>query len=124
MVCLHHRAELLPTLRKILFNQSIGHLNMALYLPGCRKPGYYGESCTLECPQNCQEGHCHITEGTCLGCLPGYIGPTCNTGKDYHFVKPCLFRPVSLFPFLFQKDCSYLRPFYRCIILSTRHSTL
>ncbi|XP_078328383.1 uncharacterized protein LOC111113170 [Crassostrea virginica] len=46
---------------------------------GCRKPGYYGESCTSECPKNCQEGHCHITEGTCLGCLPGYIGSKCNT---------------------------------------------
>ncbi|XP_078328331.1 uncharacterized protein LOC111112065 isoform X4 [Crassostrea virginica] len=45
---------------------------------GCPTLGYYGESCSLLCPQNCQEGHCHITEGTCLGCLPGYIGQTCD----------------------------------------------
>uniref|UniRef100_A0A8W8NSY8 EGF-like domain-containing protein n=1 Tax=Magallana gigas TaxID=29159 RepID=A0A8W8NSY8_MAGGI len=41
-------------------------------------PGYYGEDCSLPCPQNCQEGHCHIVDGSCLGCVPGYKGPTCN----------------------------------------------
>ncbi|XP_065925642.1 scavenger receptor class F member 2 isoform X2 [Magallana gigas] len=45
---------------------------------GCPIPGYYGEDCSLPCPQNCQEGHCHIVDGTCLGCVPGYKGPTCN----------------------------------------------
>uniref|UniRef100_K1QIZ9 Scavenger receptor class F member 2 n=1 Tax=Magallana gigas TaxID=29159 RepID=K1QIZ9_MAGGI len=45
---------------------------------GCPIPGYYGEDCSLSCPQNCQEGHCHIVDGTCLGCVPGYKGPTCN----------------------------------------------
>nr|XP_022309275.1 platelet endothelial aggregation receptor 1-like [Crassostrea virginica] len=45
---------------------------------GCPTPGYYGEFCSTPCPQNCQEGHCHITEGTCLGCLPGYNGPMCD----------------------------------------------
>nr|XP_034322571.1 multiple epidermal growth factor-like domains protein 10 [Crassostrea gigas] len=45
---------------------------------GCPTPGYYGEDCSLPCPQNCQEGHCHIVGGTCLGCVPGYIGPTCD----------------------------------------------
>uniref|UniRef100_A0A8W8NYI3 Uncharacterized protein n=1 Tax=Magallana gigas TaxID=29159 RepID=A0A8W8NYI3_MAGGI len=47
-------------------------------LKGCPTPGYYGEDCSLPCPQNCQEGHCHIVGGTCLGCVPGYIGPTCD----------------------------------------------
>nr|XP_022306982.1 multiple epidermal growth factor-like domains protein 10 isoform X2 [Crassostrea virginica] len=42
--------------------------------------GFYGENCFLPCPQNCQRGHCHITEGTCLlGCLPGYKGSKCDT---------------------------------------------
>uniref|UniRef100_A0A8W8P2M7 Scavenger receptor class F member 2 n=1 Tax=Magallana gigas TaxID=29159 RepID=A0A8W8P2M7_MAGGI len=45
---------------------------------GCPIPGYYGEDCSLPCPQNCQESHCHIVDGSCLGCVPGYKGPTCN----------------------------------------------
>ena len=42
---------------------------------GCPKLGFYGESCSIPCPQNC---FCHITEGTCLGCLPGYYGENCT----------------------------------------------
>nr|XP_034321253.1 multiple epidermal growth factor-like domains protein 10 [Crassostrea gigas] len=45
---------------------------------GCPTPGYYGEDCSFPCPQNCQEGHCHIVNGTCLGCVDGYRGTTCN----------------------------------------------
>nr|XP_034321094.1 receptor-type tyrosine-protein phosphatase epsilon-like [Crassostrea gigas] len=45
---------------------------------GCPTPGFYGEDCSLPCPQNCQEGHCHIVDGTCLGCVPGYTGPICD----------------------------------------------
>ena len=47
---------------------------------GCPSDAY-GESCSLPCPKNCQEGHCDITEGTCLGCLTGYKGPQCNESK-------------------------------------------
>ncbi|XP_052694338.1 uncharacterized protein LOC128172592 [Crassostrea angulata] len=46
---------------------------------GCPVTGYYGEDCSLRCPQNCQEGHCHIVDGTCLGCVPGYTGARCDT---------------------------------------------
>ena len=49
---------------------------------GCPSPGVYGENCSVPCPQNCQEGHCHIVEGTCLGCIPGYRGVTCNDGNE------------------------------------------
>ncbi|XP_078330338.1 uncharacterized protein LOC111113187 [Crassostrea virginica] len=49
---------------------------------GCPTLGYYGENCSLSCPQNCQEGLCHITDGTCLGCLPGYKGSKCDTKCD------------------------------------------
>ncbi|XP_078330397.1 uncharacterized protein LOC111112079 [Crassostrea virginica] len=45
---------------------------------GCPSPGYYGENCSLECPQNCQDGYCDVMEGTCLGCAHRYIGPTCD----------------------------------------------
>uniref|UniRef100_A0A8W8P1F6 Multiple epidermal growth factor-like domains 10 n=1 Tax=Magallana gigas TaxID=29159 RepID=A0A8W8P1F6_MAGGI len=44
----------------------------------CPVTGYYGEDCSLPCPQNCQEGHCHIVDGTCLGCVPGYTGARCD----------------------------------------------
>nr|XP_022307811.1 scavenger receptor class F member 2-like [Crassostrea virginica] len=57
---------------------------------GCPIPGYYGESCSTPCPQNCLEGHCHITEGTCLGCLPGYNGPRCDTKcNDFKYGLGC-----------------------------------
>ena len=114
MVCFRHGAELLPIRRKLLFNKQIDHQNMVSYLPGCPKPGHYGESCASECPNNCQEGHCHITEGTCLGCLTGYIGPTCNTGKEYHFIyNHVSFQPVPLFsihfcnPYIAVKFCQH-----------------
>nr|XP_022305088.1 N-acetylglucosamine-1-phosphodiester alpha-N-acetylglucosaminidase-like [Crassostrea virginica] len=45
---------------------------------GCPSPGYYGENCSLECPQNCQNGYCDIVEGTCFGCAHRYVGPTCE----------------------------------------------
>ncbi|XP_078328505.1 uncharacterized protein LOC144623749 [Crassostrea virginica] len=45
---------------------------------GCPSPGYYGENCSLECPQNCQDGYCEIVEGTCFRCAHQYIGPTCE----------------------------------------------
>uniref|UniRef100_K1Q4Y4 Scavenger receptor class F member 2 n=1 Tax=Magallana gigas TaxID=29159 RepID=K1Q4Y4_MAGGI len=45
---------------------------------GCPIPGYYGENCSLFCPLKCQEGHCNIIDGTCLGCVDGYQGPHCN----------------------------------------------
>uniref|UniRef100_A0A8W8L4G1 Multiple epidermal growth factor-like domains 10 n=1 Tax=Magallana gigas TaxID=29159 RepID=A0A8W8L4G1_MAGGI len=45
---------------------------------GCPTPGYYGEDCSLPCPQNCQEGRCNIVDGTCLGCIPGYTGTACD----------------------------------------------
>ncbi|XP_065925568.1 uncharacterized protein [Magallana gigas] len=60
---------------------------------GCPVTGYYGEDCSLSCPQNCQEGHCHIVDGTCLGCVPGYTGARCD--KECSVGK-------------FGQNCSYL----------------
>ncbi|XP_022308442.2 uncharacterized protein LOC111114445 [Crassostrea virginica] len=45
---------------------------------GCPAPGYYGENCSIPCPQNCLEGHCDVIEGTCLGCSARYRGLMCN----------------------------------------------
>lgn len=45
---------------------------------GCSTPGHYGMHCSYPCPQNCQDSHCNIVDGTCLGCVDGYMGQTCN----------------------------------------------
>ncbi|XP_062567724.1 platelet endothelial aggregation receptor 1-like [Saccostrea cucullata] len=45
---------------------------------GCSKTGVYGENCSLPCPANCQDKRCNIVNGTCLGCLPGYMGEMCQ----------------------------------------------
>ncbi|XP_062621291.1 multiple epidermal growth factor-like domains protein 10, partial [Saccostrea cucullata] len=45
---------------------------------GCQKDGFYGQNCDLECPPHCQEGRCHIINGTCLECTAGWIGEFCN----------------------------------------------
>ncbi|XP_061185184.1 multiple epidermal growth factor-like domains protein 10 [Saccostrea echinata] len=50
---------------------------------GCAKNGVYGVNCDLPCPANCQELRCHIVNGSCLGCRPGWTGDKCD--------KPCPF---------------------------------
>nr|XP_022309955.1 uncharacterized protein LOC111115489 [Crassostrea virginica] len=57
---------------------------------GCPSPGYYGENCSLECPQNCQNGYCDIVDGTCLACAHRYIGPTCEECPEGLYGRNCL----------------------------------
>nr|XP_022307879.1 platelet endothelial aggregation receptor 1-like [Crassostrea virginica] len=57
---------------------------------GCPSPGYYGENCSLECPQNCQDGYCDILEGTCFRCAHLYIGPTCEDCPEGFYGSKCL----------------------------------
>nr|XP_022311806.1 receptor-type tyrosine-protein phosphatase epsilon-like isoform X2 [Crassostrea virginica] len=45
---------------------------------GCRNVGYYGSSCNISCPTNCQERRCDVNTGNCLGCVPGYQRPKCD----------------------------------------------
>nr|XP_022289935.1 platelet endothelial aggregation receptor 1-like [Crassostrea virginica] len=45
---------------------------------GCTSPGYYGENCSISCPQHCKDRRCHIVEGTCFECVDGYKGSTCS----------------------------------------------
>ena len=58
-------------------------LYVFINITGCPSPGYYGENCFLPCPQNCQDRRCHITEGTCLSCIPGYKGAMCVQGNSF-----------------------------------------
>lgn len=47
---------------------------------GCNKLGIFGINCDLPCPTNCKENICHIVNGTCFGCKPGWTGILCRTG--------------------------------------------
>nr|XP_022311199.1 uncharacterized protein LOC111116496 [Crassostrea virginica] len=47
---------------------------------GCSKPGVYGISCDISCPNNCRYKTCHIKNGTCFACVAGYMGTFCKTG--------------------------------------------
>ena len=51
-----------------------------VHFTGCPS-GYYGDNCSVECPQNCQDDNCDIVRGNCPGCKPGLIGPRCDIGK-------------------------------------------
>eukprot|EP00105_Crassostrea_gigas_P046747 XP_019930895.1 PREDICTED: multiple epidermal growth factor-like domains protein 6 isoform X1 [Crassostrea gigas] len=46
---------------------------------GCNRPGVYGSNCGIPCPINCNYNICHIQQGTCFGCKPGWTGISCNT---------------------------------------------
>ena len=63
-------------------------LQLSIAFVGCPKRGFYGESCSIPCSKNC---FCHITEGTCLGCLPGYYGKnrsmSCSQSCHCHITK-------------------------------------
>uniref|UniRef100_A0A8W8NV84 Scavenger receptor class F member 2 n=1 Tax=Magallana gigas TaxID=29159 RepID=A0A8W8NV84_MAGGI len=46
---------------------------------GCKRSGMYGDNCDKYCPTNCKDHKCHIHNGTCYACQPGWMGTTCNT---------------------------------------------
>lgn len=50
-----------------------------MFVLGCRNSGVYGNNCEELCPPNCKENVCHIHNGACFGCSPGWLGTTCNT---------------------------------------------
>lgn len=61
-------------------------------LSGCPY-GKYGENCHLSCPNNCN-GLCDLKTGNCLlGCLDGWLGEKCDTGKIFFF---CVFATVCI----------------------------
>ncbi|XP_078328171.1 uncharacterized protein LOC111117395 [Crassostrea virginica] len=63
-----------------------------LEVHGCSNVGYYGSNCNISCPTNCQERRCDVNTGDCLGCVPGYVGPTCSqVCPDQMYGQSCLF---------------------------------
>ena len=64
----------------------------------------------MQCPQNCQEGHSRITEGTCLGCLPGYKGKLCTkrtTLIPIHVLRIYKCNKITYFHFLIALYSNY-----------------
>lgn len=49
-----------------------------MFVLGCQASGVYGSSCAKRCPINCRDDVCHIQEGTCFDCAPGWLGTVCN----------------------------------------------
>ncbi|XP_078327528.1 receptor-type tyrosine-protein phosphatase alpha-like [Crassostrea virginica] len=50
-----------------------------VFVDGCSKHGVYGSECDTHCPNNCKYNTCHILNGDCFGCKPGWTGTNCNT---------------------------------------------
>ena len=48
---------------------------------GCSTEKYFGEGYCVPCPPNCLSGQCEKMNGTCSGCIDGYVGFTCNKGN-------------------------------------------
>uniref|UniRef100_K1R1W2 Multiple epidermal growth factor-like domains 10 n=1 Tax=Magallana gigas TaxID=29159 RepID=K1R1W2_MAGGI len=63
-------------------------------IAGCNETDMYGSNCDILCPTNCKYNTCHIEQGTCFGCQPGWTGLYCNTVCDdgtygYNCVNNC-----------------------------------
>uniref|UniRef100_K1QFV1 Scavenger receptor class F member 2 n=1 Tax=Magallana gigas TaxID=29159 RepID=K1QFV1_MAGGI len=54
------------------------------YTIGCRKHGVYGSNCDIPCPINCKDNTCHIENGSCLQCEPGWFGGYCNRSMSFN----------------------------------------
>ena len=51
---------------------------------GCQASGVYGDSCKDLCPTYCKDNVCHIQNGTCFGCSPGWTDKTtCTTSMVF-----------------------------------------
>ena len=66
-----------------MFNRNY---NSNLVANGCSISGYYGENCSLPCPQHCLAGLCDSQDGACRSCIAGYTGPKCEEGLCNVFV--------------------------------------
>lgn len=51
------------------------------FITGCNETNMYGRNCDILCPTNCKNNTCHIQQGICFGCQPGWTGLYCNISK-------------------------------------------
>lgn len=63
-----------------MFNYIVKYTCIYIYT-GCNTVGFYGSNCETPCPKNCEDSTCHIQNGTCFTCKPGWIGIQCNSSK-------------------------------------------
>lgn len=52
-----------------------------LFDTGCNNASLYGSECDDPCPMNCKDSTCHIQNGTCFNCKPGWNGTYCKTSE-------------------------------------------
>ncbi|XP_061190757.1 multiple epidermal growth factor-like domains protein 10 [Saccostrea echinata] len=57
---------------------------------GCPESGQYGEECE-NCPPNCQDRFCNMSNGKCFSCQPGFMGDYCNNSCSQNtYGQKCL----------------------------------
>nr|XP_022311198.1 uncharacterized protein LOC111116495 [Crassostrea virginica] len=49
----------------------------------------FGSNCNKPCPNYCKTNTCHIQDGSCIGCKPGWTGRTCNEICVQSFGENC-----------------------------------
>lgn len=71
----------------------------------CKNYSVYGTGCDTECTINCQDNNCHIQNGTCFACRPGWTEDSCETSTNVkllayiHLVFLITCSPFSVSPF-------------------------
>lgn len=68
-------------------------LNLSM-LSACPPLQFYGENCSLPCPQGCQKGLCD-SNGNCFSCIEGYKGLKCDQ-REYQI--QCFWKYLGAFP--------------------------
>uniref|UniRef100_A0A8W8P351 EGF-like domain-containing protein n=1 Tax=Magallana gigas TaxID=29159 RepID=A0A8W8P351_MAGGI len=78
---------------------------------GCSKSRHFGDNCSTPCRQNCLEGRCDVVDGTCLGCIPGYTGPTCNTACGNNTYGPNCAMTCGNCSYFYGEQCHHVTGF-------------
>lgn len=66
-------------------NVNVKHYLKSIFLIGCKNINVYGNNCDIPCPINCKDNKCHVENGTCFGCKPGWIGLNCNSSMVFFY---------------------------------------
>nr|XP_034321715.1 protein draper [Crassostrea gigas] len=70
--------------------QSVSIEMCEVIIQGCNKSGVYGRTCNMTCPTSCRNDTCHIQNGNCYTCKPGWTGISCEKKcKEGWFGENC-----------------------------------
>lgn len=72
---------------------------------GCSNPGFYGNNCETPCPKSCKDNTCHIQNGTCFSCKPGWTGEYCDTSKMINLILFTILNVRFIYDSYFQFHC-------------------